>query len=67
MIHLHNGPGFISNQLDAWCKDHKIEQTINQHGKPMQNGFIKRSNDSIRMKLLNTYVFRMLNEVRIIQ
>lgn len=65
MIRVDNGPEFISNKLDAWCKDHKIQLVFIQPGKPMQNGFIERLNGSLRRELLNAYVFRTINEVRL--
>ena len=65
MIRVDNGPEFISNRLDAWCKDHKIQLVFIQPGKPMQNGFIERLNGSLRRELLNAYVFRTINEVRL--
>lgn len=65
MIRVDNGPEFISNRLDAWCKDHKIQLVFIQPGKPMQNGYIERLNGSLRRELLNAYVFRTINEVRL--
>jgi putative transposase len=65
MIRVDNGPEFISNKLDAWCKDHKIQLVFIQPGKPMQNGYIERLNGSLRRELLNAYVFRTINEVRL--
>ena len=65
MIRVDNGPEFISNRLDSWCKDHKIQLVFIQPGKPMQNGYIERLNGSLRRELLNAYVFRTINEVRL--
>ena len=61
MMRVDNGPEFISNQLDTWCKDRKITLAFIQPGKPMQNGYIERCNGSIRKELLNAYVFRTLD------
>ena len=64
MIRVANGPEFISNKLDAYCKDNKITLVFIQPGKPMQNGYIERCNGNIRKELLNAYVFKSLIEVR---
>ena len=65
MIRVDNGPEFISHKLDQWCKDHKIDLLFIQPGKPQQNGFIERCNGNIRRELLNAYVFKTLDEVRL--
>lgn len=64
MIRVDNGPEFISHKLDAWCKDRGIMLAYIQPGKPTQNAYVERLNGSIRRELLNTYVFRTLEEVR---
>ena len=64
MIRVDNGPEFISEKLDQWCKLRKIQLAFIQPGKPMQNGFVERLNGSIRRELLNAYVFKTLAEVR---
>jgi putative transposase len=64
IIRVDNGPEFISYKLDAYCKEHKITLVFIEPGKPMQNGYVERSNGNIRRELLNAYVFRSLNDVR---
>jgi putative transposase len=64
MIRVDNGPEFISDKLDGWCKDNKITLVFIQPGGPMQNAYIKRLDGSLRRGLLNAYVFNSISEVR---
>lgn len=64
MIRVDNGPEFVSEKLDSWCKENKVQLVFIQPGKPTQNAFIERFNGNIRRELLNAYVFRTLGEVR---
>ena len=64
MIRIDNGPEFISRKLDHWSKQNQVELAFIQPGKPMQNGYVERLNDSLRSELLNIYVFKNLRQVR---
>jgi putative transposase len=64
MIRVDNGPEFISQKLDYWCKENKISLMFIQPGKPTQNAFIERCNGSLRRELLNAYVFKSISEVK---
>lgn len=65
MLRVDNGPEFVSHRLDAWCKEHKIILAFIQPGKPTQNAYVERLNGTIRRELLNAYVLRTIQEVRL--
>jgi putative transposase len=63
-IRTDNGPELIGHRLQEWCDKNGIRIVYIQPGRPMQNGFIERKNDSLRRELLNAYLFDSMNEVR---
>jgi putative transposase len=63
-IRMDNGPEFIAELMQAWCKSMDIDPRYIQPGKPMQNGYIERFNGSFRRGVLNAHLFRSIDELR---
>ncbi|GDF93095.1 transposase [Escherichia coli] len=64
MLHMDNGPEFISLALAEWAEKHTVQLDFIQLGKPTQNAFIEHFNRTYRIEILDFYLFRTLNEVR---
>lgn len=63
-IRVDNGPEFISNTLEEFCRENSIKLNFIKPGKPMQNGYIERLNRTFREDVLNAYLFYEINQVR---
>jgi putative transposase len=59
-----NGPEFISQALQDWCKDQEIKLCWIEPGKPTQNAFIERFNGTFRREVLDAHIFTSIRQVR---
>jgi putative transposase len=64
VIRTDNGPEFIGEAFVDWCEGHGILIDYIEPGEPNQNAFIERFNRSYRTEVLDTWLFRDLDEVR---
>lgn len=64
LIRCDNGPEFISNTLLGWAQQHHVVLDFIRPGQPAQNAYIERFNRTYREEVLDSFVFRSLQEVR---
>lgn len=62
-IRVDNGPEFLSNVFQEFCKTKSIEIKYIQPGKPTQNAYIERFNRLYREDILDAYLFNTLRQV----
>lgn len=65
MIVCDNGPEFISQNLDIWAYQNKVELKFIQPGKPTQNAYIESFNGKFRDECLNQHWFLNLDEAKV--
>lgn len=64
-IRVDNGPEFLSRIFVSYCTAEGIDIKYIQPGKPSQNGYVERFNKTFREDVLDAYLFRNLDEVRV--
>lgn len=64
-IRCDNGPEFIAKEFQEWCAANDIRILYTQPGCPTQNSYIERFNGSYRRAVLDAYIFRTIDDVRI--
>ena len=63
-IRTDNGPEFISGELTNWCDKSGIDIQYIQPGKPTQNAYIERFNQTFRNDFLSAHLFEDIFQVR---
>ena len=64
VLRTDNGPEFLGQCFTTWCRDNSILIDYIEPGKPNQNAYIERFNRIYRTKVLDTWLFSHLDEVR---
>jgi|TARA_R100000049_G_C1954116_1_gene105223 putative transposase len=64
ILRTDNGPEFLGEAFADWCRYQGILLNYIEPGKPSQNAYIERFNRSYRQEVLDTSLFRDLEEVR---
>jgi putative transposase len=65
-LRMDNGPEFLATALAVWAEHRAVQLDFIQPGKPAQNAFIERFNQTYRTEVLDANVFSSMHEVRAI-
>ncbi len=63
-MRMDNGPELVSLALVQWAEEHGVMLEFIKPGKPTQNAFIERFNQTSQTEIPDFYLFRTLNEAR---
>ena len=64
IIRVDNGPEYISGKLMAWAERMDIHIQYIQPGKPQQNAYIERYNQTVRHEWLDQNIFETIEEAQ---
>jgi len=63
-IQVDNGPEFVSQVLDRWAYERRVELAFSRPGKPTDNAHIEAFNGRLRQECLNQHWFLSLDDAR---
>ncbi len=64
MLRTDNGSEFIAKAYKEWCYKNEIIPEYIKPGKPTQNAYIERFNQEFRKGVLNAYLFKSVQDMR---